>query len=65
MNMTKGKHPTEKKGGMRAHLPASPGNNPTTSKTPGTEFSGKNCCKGSGSSRHKEASNGHDNGGSH
>lgn len=51
MKMTKGNEPTSKSGGMRAHLPPSPGNNPTVSKTPGTGFSGKNMPSGNSSSR--------------
>lgn len=39
--MTKGHEPTSKKGGMQAHLGASAGNNPTTSRDPGTSFGGK------------------------
>jgi len=55
MKMTKGHEPNSKSGGMKAHNPPAPGNNPTTSKTPGTSFSGKNCPKGSNSPRHHEA----------
>ena len=41
MKMTKGNEPTSKKGGMKAHLAASPGNNPTASRSVNTGFSGK------------------------
>ena len=56
MKMTKGSEPTSKSGGMKSHLGSSPGNNPTTSKSCGTSFSGKNMPKGSKSSRHQVAS---------
>lgn len=55
MKMTKGHEPTSKSGGMKSHLPASPDNNPTTSRECGKEFSGKNMPKASGSSRHHTA----------
>ena len=55
MKMTKGSGPSSKSGGMQSHLGSSPDNNPTTSKSPGTGFSGKNCPKGSNSSQHKTA----------
>ncbi len=54
-NMTKGNMPSSKAGGMKAHLGASPGNNPTTSKKCDLKFSGKNFPKGSSSERHKVA----------
>lgn len=41
MSMTKGKEPTSKSGGMKAHLPASEGNNPTTSRPCDHSFGGK------------------------
>jgi len=63
MNMTKGKEPSNKKGGMQSHLGSSPGNNPTTSKNPDLGFDGKNKPKGNSSANAKVASNGHDNGG--
>lgn len=56
MKMTKGHEPNSKGGGMKAHLPASPDNNPTKSKECGKEFSGKNMPKGSSSGRHHTAS---------
>jgi len=55
MKMSKGGTPANKPGGMQAHLGASPGNNPTASKSPNLGFSGKNCPKGSSSGRHKVA----------
>ena len=56
MKMTKGHEPNSKKGGMKAHLGSSPGNNPTTSKPCNNEFSSKNKPAGSSSSRHHTAS---------
>ena len=56
MNYSKGDVVHSKGGGMRSHLPASPGNNPTKSKTCNLTFSGKNCPKGSSSARHHTAS---------
>lgn len=56
MKYTKGHQPNSKSGGMQSHLGSSPDNNPTTSKSPGLGFSGKNCPKGSSSSRHHSAS---------
>jgi len=56
MKMTKGHEPNSKKGGMKSHNPASPGNNPETSKSPNLEFSSKNKPPGSSSSRHHTAS---------
>ncbi len=56
MAMTKGSEPTSKSGGMKAHLGASPDNNPTTSKKCSLAFSGKNFPKGSDSKQHKTAS---------
>ncbi len=56
MKMTKGNEPSSKSGGMKSHLGASPGNNPTTSKKCDLSFSGKNFPKGSSSERHKVAS---------
>lgn len=40
MKMSKGSEPVTKSGGMRAHIPASPGNNPTCSNKGGCEFGG-------------------------
>ena len=40
MAMTKGNEPTSKAGGFKAHNPASPNNEPTTSRKPGTDFGG-------------------------
>ena len=40
MEMSKGKTPSNKAGGMKAHLPASPGNNPTVSRKCDTSFGG-------------------------
>lgn len=39
--MTKGNEPTSKSGGMKAHIPASEGNNPTASRNVDTSFGGK------------------------
>ena len=55
MSMTKGSEPTSKAGGMKAHLGASKGNNPGTSKSCNLSFSGKNMPKGSTSDRHHTA----------
>ena len=55
MKMTKGHEPTSKSGGMKAHNPCPADNNPTKSKSPDLGFSGKNCPKGSSSSRHHTA----------
>ena len=40
MKSSKGHAPANKAGGMAAHNPASPGNNPTTSRTVDTGFGG-------------------------
>jgi hypothetical protein len=56
MKMTKGHEPNSKGGGMKAHNPASPGNNPTTSRECGKDFSDKNKPAGSSSPRHHTAS---------
>ncbi len=51
--MSKGDGPKSVKGGMAAHLAASPGNNPTKSRECSDSFSGKNMPK-SGSSGNKQ-----------
>lgn len=56
MRTTKGSEPTNKVGGMKTHLGASPGNNPGTSKNCDLSFSDKNKPKGSSSGRHHTAS---------
>lgn len=56
MKMTKGHEPNSKGGGMKSHNPASPGNNPTTSRECGCEFSSHKKPSGSSSSRHHTAS---------
>lgn len=55
MSMTKGNEPSSKAGGMQAHLGASKGNNPGTSKSCNNSFSDKNKPKGSSSGRHHTA----------
>jgi len=51
MKMTKGSEQSYATS-MSKSNPPSPGNNPEASKTAGTAFSGKNCPKGSSSTRH-------------
>lgn len=55
MKMSKGSEPSNKSGGMKSHIPASPGNNPGTSKSCDLSFSSKNKSAGSTSARHHTA----------